>query len=100
MQGQGVPSKEWVARALVLPGHQGELPLLEASVPVVGSDTTRMEALGAPLAALLLTGRLDAGPVELHGYSTSVVSLVNQSRGSSDSCEFNCVALTWTCFQG
>ena len=53
--------------------------MLEASVPVVGSDTTRVEAAGRPLAAFLLTGRLDADPVELHGDSASVVSLVNRS---------------------
>ena len=75
-------------------GQRGDLPLLEASVPEVGFDATRVEVLDPPLTALLPTGRLDTCLVDLHGDCASVVSLVNRSHGPLDSFEFSCAALT------
>ena len=51
---------------------------------VVGSVSTRVEALGPPLAALLLTNCPNTGPVEVHRDSISVVSVVKRSCGILD----------------
>ena len=50
--------------------------LVSASVPVKGTDATRIEALGPPLAALLVTTRLPPGRVSYFGDSAYVVNLL------------------------
>ena len=68
--------------------------MLQAAVPVWGSDATRVEALGPPLVALLLTGLLDLGPVAFHGDSAHVVCLLAGEYDPRDLHLFNCVSLT------
>ena len=50
--------------------------LVSASVPVKGTDAMRVEALGPPLAALLVTARLPLGGVSYYGDSAYVVTLL------------------------
>ena len=54
----------------------GGAALVSASVPVKGTDATRVEALGPPLAALLVTTWLPPGRVSYFGDSTCVVNLL------------------------
>ena len=75
-------------------GRAGAPPMLQAAVPIWGSDATRVEALGPPLAALLLTGLLDPGPVAFHGDSAHVVCLLAGEDDPRDLHLFNCVSLT------
>ena len=75
-------------------GRAGAPPMLKAAVPVRGSDATWVKALGPPLAALLLTGLLDLGPVAFHGDSAHVVCLLAGEHDLRDLHLFNCVSLT------
>ena len=75
-------------------GRAGAPPMLQAVVPFWGSDATWVEALGPPLAALLLTELLDRGPVAFHGDSTHVVHLLAGEDDSRDLHLFNCVSMT------
>ena len=68
--------------------------MLQAAVPILGSDATRVEALGPLLAALLLTGLLDPGPVAFHGDSAHVVRLLVGEDDPRDLHLFSCVSLT------
>ena len=56
--------------------HAGGPALVSASVPVKGMDAMRIEALGPPLAALLVTTRLPLGRVSYFGDSAYVVNLL------------------------
>ena len=67
-------------------------PFLEVSVPVAGTDASRVEALGPPLAALLLA-QLPAGRVTFHGDSRFVVDLVTRKVAPRDPYLYNCTAL-------
>ena len=68
--------------------------LISASVPVKGTDATRVEALGPPLAALLVTARLPFGRVALYGNSSYVVDLLAATSIPRDLYLFNCRELT------
>ena len=68
--------------------------LLSASVPVKGTDATRVEALGPPLAALLVTTRLPPGRVDFFGDSAYVVDLLAATTVPRDLYLFNCRELT------
>ena len=50
--------------------------MVSASVSVKGTDATRVEALGPPLAALLVTTHLPPGRVSYFGDSAYVVNLL------------------------
>ena len=56
--------------------HAGGPALVSASVPVKGTDAMRVEALGPPLTALLVTTRLPLGIVSCFGDSVYVVNLL------------------------
>ena len=68
--------------------------LVSASVPVKGTDATRIEALGPPLAALLVTTRLPMGRVAFFGDSAYVVNLLAATTVPRDLYLFNCWELT------
>ena len=68
--------------------------LVSASVPVKGMDATRVEALGPPLAALLVTTRLPMGRVAFFGDSAYVVNLLAATTVPRDLYLFNCRELT------
>ena len=53
----------------------------------------RVEALGSPLVALLLTGCSDLGPVFFHGDSAHVMHLLDKHDDPADFYLFNCIAL-------
>ena len=74
--------------------HAGGPALLSASVPVKGTDATRVEALGPPLAALLVTTRLPLGRVSYFGDSPYVVNLLAATTVPRDLYLFNCRELT------
>ena len=68
--------------------------LVSASVPVKGTDATRVEALGPPLAALLVTTRLPTGRVAFFSNSAYVVNLLVATTIPHDLYWFNCRELT------
>ena len=70
--------------------HTGVLALVSASVPVKGTDATCVEALGPPLAALLVTTRLPMGRVAFFGNSAYVVNLLAATTVRCDLYLFNC----------
>ena len=74
--------------------HTGGPALVSASVPVKGTDATRVEALGPPLAALLVTTRLPTGRVAFFGDSAYVVNLLVATTVPCDLYLFNCQELT------
>ena len=67
---------------------------ISASAPVKVTDATRVEALGPPLAALLVTSRLPFGRVDLYGDSSYVVDLLAATSIPRDLYLFNCRELT------
>ena len=72
----------------------GNSALVSASVPVKGTDATRVEALGPPLAALLVTTRLPMGRVAFFGDSAYVVNLLAAIMVPCELYLFNCRELT------
>ena len=68
--------------------------MVSASVPVKGTDSTRVEALCPPLAALLVTTRLPPGRVFYFGDSAYVVNLLAATTVPHDLYLFNCQELT------
>lgn len=74
--------------------HSAERCLLSASIPVVASDATRVEALGPPLIALLAS-QLSPRRLQCSGDSLYVVSLLQRRFRPSDVFLFNCVELTF-----
>ena len=74
--------------------HPGGPALVSASVPVKGTDATCAEALGPPLAALLVTTHLLTGRVAFFGNSAYVVNLLAATTVPSDLYLFNCQELT------
>ena len=72
----------------------GSPALVSASVPVKGTDATRVEALGPPLAALLVTTRLPMGRVAFFGDSAYVVKLLAATTVPRDLSLFNYQELT------
>ena len=74
--------------------HFGQGGCPTYAVPIRGSDAICVEALGPPLAVLLLTGLLDLGPVAFHRDRTHVVCLLAGEDDPRDLHLFNCVSLT------
>ena len=68
--------------------------LVSASVPVKGTDAVHVEALGPPLAALLVTTHLPPGRVAFFGDSAYVVNLLVPTTVPHDLYLFNCRELT------
>lgn len=64
------------------------------SLPVKGTDATRVEALGPTLAALLVTTDLPLGRVAFFGDSAYVVNLLAATTILSNLYLFNCRELT------
>ena len=68
--------------------------LVFASVPVKGTYAMRVEALGPPIAALLVTTHLPPGKVAFFGNSAYVVNLLAATTVPCDLYLFNCWELT------
>ena len=68
--------------------------MVSASVPVNGTDAIRVEALGPPLAALLVTTHLPMGRVAFFGDSAYVVNLLAATTVPRDLYLSNCWELT------
>ena len=64
--------------------------LVSASVPVKGMDATRVETLGPPLAALLVSTHLPPGRVSFFDDSAYVVNLLAATTVPRDFYLFNC----------
>ena len=74
--------------------YAGGPALVYASVPVKGTDAMRVEALGPPLAALLVITHLPLGKVAFFGDSAYVVNLLAAITVPHDLYLFNCQDLT------
>ena len=78
----------------IIIARAGGPALVSASVPVKGTDATHVEALGPPLAALLVTTRLPPCRVAFFGDSANVVNLLAATTVPYDLYLFNCWELT------
>ena len=68
--------------------------MVSASVLVKGTNAMRVEALGPPLAALLVTTSLPPGRISFFGDSAYVVNLLAAKALPHDLYLFNCWELT------
>ena len=75
-------------------GVTADEPLVHVSTPVKADDATRTEALGPPIAMLLLTSLALPSHVILRGDSSHVVDLLSLSRQSHDLFLYNCAEIT------
>ena len=74
--------------------HPGVSALVSASVPVKGTDATRVEALGPHLATLLVTTQHPMGRFAFFSDSAYVVNLLVATTVPCDLYLFNCRELT------